>query len=207
MSAVLEEVLAANDRYAASFGEKGKLALPPARRFAVLTCMDARIDPAKALGLAEGDAHVIRNAGARASDDAIRSLVISHKLLGTKEWFVIHHTNCGMELFTDEIIRGLLAQSLEPATVDANGWHDHGNGAATREAEYIDSLIKRDHVGSARSDPESIRSRPLVPSAMRLHGYVYQVETGLTVEAPGTSAGYRTGSALTDDAVAIPGTN
>src|SRR5690242_15796045 len=109
MSAVLESVLAANDRYATQFGEKGKLAMPPARRFAVLTCMDARIDPAKALGLAEGDAHVIRNAGGRASDDAIRSLVISHKLLGTQEWFVIHHTNCGMELFTDEVIRGLLA--------------------------------------------------------------------------------------------------
>ena len=111
MSAVLDQVLAANQRYAADFGEKGKLALPPARRFAVLTCMDARLDPARALGLAEGDAHVIRNAGGRASDDAIRSLVISHKLLGTEEWFVIHHTNCGMELFTDETIRGLLARA------------------------------------------------------------------------------------------------
>jgi len=189
MSAVLEEVLAANDRYAASFGEKGKLALPPARRFAVLTCMDARIDPAKALGLAEGDAHVIRNAGARASDDAIRSLVISHKLLGTKEWFVIHHTNCGMELFTDEIIRGLLAQSLETATVDANGWHDHGNGPGSRQGDYIDWLTIRDQVESVRSDLERIRSHPLVPSSIPLHGYIYQVETGRIVEVPGTSAG------------------
>jgi carbonic anhydrase len=86
MSKVLSEVLAANAAYAASFGDKGKLALPPARKFAVLTCMDARIDPAKLAGLAEGDAHVIRNAGGRASDDALRSLVISYKLLGTREW-------------------------------------------------------------------------------------------------------------------------
>ena len=105
MTKVLHEVLAANDAYAAAFGDKGKLPLPPARHFAILTCMDARLDPAKYAGLQEGDAHVIRNAGGRASDDAIRSLVISHKLLGTNAWFVIHHTNCGMELFTDEIIQ------------------------------------------------------------------------------------------------------
>ena len=97
---VLEEVLDANEEYAATFGAKGELALPPARRFAILTCMDARLDPAKYAGLSEGDAHVIRNAGGRASDDAIRSLVISYKLLGTQEWFVIHHTDCGMEFFT-----------------------------------------------------------------------------------------------------------
>jgi carbonic anhydrase len=90
MTKVLEEVLAANETYVAGFGDRGSLALPPARRFAILTCMDARLDPAKFAGLREGDAHVIRNAGGRASDDAIRSLVISHKLLGTDEWFVIH---------------------------------------------------------------------------------------------------------------------
>ena len=115
MSTVLKEVLEANRRYSGSFGDKGKLALPPARRFAILTCMDARMDPAKFAGLAEGDAHVIRNAGGRASDDAIRSLVISYKLLGTREFFVIHHTNCGMEFFTNEVIRGLLDHSLETA--------------------------------------------------------------------------------------------
>lgn len=86
MSSVLDEVLEENRRYSGSFGEKGKLALPPARRFAILTCMDARLDPAKFAGLAEGDAHVIRNAGGRASDDAVRSLVISYKLLGTREF-------------------------------------------------------------------------------------------------------------------------
>src|ERR1700757_3638688 len=109
---VLQEVLKANASYASSFGEKGSLTIPPARHFAILTCMDARLDPAKYAGLSEGDAHVIRNAGGRASDDAIRSLVISHKLLGTNEWFIIHHTDCGMQLFTNEIIGDLLADDL-----------------------------------------------------------------------------------------------
>src|SRR5260370_42671438 len=107
MSAIVEEVLAANVVYTRSFGDKGLLALPPARRLAILTCMDARLDPAKYAGLAEGDAHVIRNAGGRASDDAIRSLVISYKLLGTREFFVIHHTDCGMEFFTNDVMRNL----------------------------------------------------------------------------------------------------
>ena len=130
MSKIRDEVLAANVAYAASFGDKGKLAMPPARRFAILTCMDARLDPSKFAGLAEGDAHVIRNAGGRASDDAIRSLVISYKLLGTREWFVIHHTDCGMETFTDEIMRSLLASSLETAALEPTGWRDIGKGPA-----------------------------------------------------------------------------
>src|SRR5438128_9938440 len=104
MSKILDELLAANARYAENFGDKGELPSPPGRRFAILTCMDARLDPAKYAGLSEGDAHVIRNAGGRASDDAIRSLVISYKLLGTQEWFVVHHSNCGMEFFTDELM-------------------------------------------------------------------------------------------------------
>src|SRR5882724_5557710 len=134
---VLDEVLVANETYAAEFGDKGSLALPPARRFAILTCMDARLDPAKFAGLTEGDAHVIRNAGGRASNDAIRSLVISHKLLGTREWFVIHHTNCGMETFTDEVMRGLLAQSLGTAIFDGRGWRDAGPGPGSAEGELL----------------------------------------------------------------------
>jgi carbonic anhydrase len=93
MTKILDEVLAANAKYAENFGDKGNLGLPPSRHFAILTCMDARLDPAKYAGLAEGDAHVIRNAGGRASDDAIRSLVISYKLLGTREWFVESGSN------------------------------------------------------------------------------------------------------------------
>src|SRR6201996_7968573 len=141
---VLDEVLAANDAYAADFGDKGSLALPPARGFAILTCMDARLDPAKYAGLSEGDAHVIRNAGGRASDDAIRSLVISHKLLGTHEWFVIHHTNCGMEFFTNEVIRGLLTNSLETAALGDDGFYDVGTGPGSRAGEYIEWLTIQD---------------------------------------------------------------
>src|SRR5579863_8518672 len=99
MSKILEEVLEANKSYAETFGEKSKLAMPPERHFAILTCMDARLDPAKFAGLAEGDAHVIRNAGGRASEDASRSLVISEQLLGTNTVVVIHHTDCGMLTF------------------------------------------------------------------------------------------------------------
>jgi carbonic anhydrase len=102
--------------------------------------MDARLDPAKFAGLSEGDAHVIRNAGGRASDDAIRSLVISYKLLGTKEWFVIHHTDCGMALFTDAIIRDLLRNSLETAQVSEEGWKDVGQGLGSDAGDFINWL-------------------------------------------------------------------
>src|SRR6202790_4402900 len=132
MSTVLNEVIAANQRYSQSFGEKSNLALPPARHFAVLTCMDARLDPPKFAGLTEGDAHVIRNAGGRASDDAIRSLVISYKLLGTCEFFVVHHTNCGMEFFTDDVMRDLLASSLDTAELTPQGFRDVGKTPGSR---------------------------------------------------------------------------
>src|SRR5438093_10394393 len=101
---VVDEIREANRSYASEFA-KGDLPMPPARRFAVLTCMDARLDPAKFLGLDEGDAHVIRNAGGLASGDAIRSLVISHWLLGTQEAFVIAHSDCGMLTFTNEVLQ------------------------------------------------------------------------------------------------------
>src|ERR1700685_445388 len=158
-----DEVLEANRDYAASFGTKGELALPPARGFAILTCMDARLHPSKYAGLAEGDAHVIRNAGGRASDDAIRSLVISYKLLGTKEWFVIHHTNCGMEFFTDDVIRGLLANSLETAELGPDGFQDVGTGPGSAEGNYIDWLTITDNAVSVVDDVSRIRAHPLVP--------------------------------------------
>jgi carbonic anhydrase len=184
MSKVREQVLEANGRYAAAFGEKSKLALPPARRFAILTCMDARIDPAKLAGLAEGDAHVIRNAGGRASDDAIRSLVISYKLLGTREWFVIHHSNCGMELFTDETIRGLLASSLKTSSYDGKAWRDSGEGPGSRQGEFIDWLTIGEQHTSVTTDVERIRNHPLVPRDIPIYGYVYEVESGRLREVP-----------------------
>ncbi len=187
MSKILDEVLAANAVYANDF-DKGSLPMPPARRFAILTCMDARLDPAKYAGLAEGDAHVIRNAGGRASDDAIRSLVISYKLLGTREWFVIHHTDCGMETFTDEVMRGLLASSLKTSSVDASGWHDSGNGSGSTEGNYIDWLTIKDNAKSVVEDVTRIRNHPLVPGNIPVYGYIYDVKTGELVEVQDATA-------------------
>lgn len=175
---IRDDVLAANQEYAAGFGDKGELALPPARRFAILTCMDARLDPAKYAGLNEGDAHVIRNAGGRASDDAIRSLVISYKLLGTQEWFVVHHTDCGMEFFTDEVMRGLFAQSLETAELGSDGFRDVGSGPGSTEASYIDWLTIADRDGSVLEDVQRIRNHPLVPGRIPIYGYMYDVKNG-----------------------------
>ncbi len=187
---IRDEVLRANEEYAASFGSKAGLALPPARGFAILTCMDARLDPAKYAGLSEGDAHVIRNAGGRASDDAIRSLVISYKLLGTKEWFVIHHTNCGMEFFTDEVMRGLLANSLETADLGADGFRDVGTGPGSAEGKYIDWLTITDNPQSVVEDVSRIRAHPLVPATIPIYGYIYDVGTGRLIEIPdATKAG------------------
>ena len=178
MSKVVDEVLAANARYAATFGDKANLPMPPARRFAVLTCMDARMDPAKFAGLAEGDAHVIRNAGGRASDDAIRSLVISYKLQGTREWFVIHHTGCGQEYYTDDVMRGLLATSLETATLGSDGFHNAGKGPGSTEGDYIDWLTIRNQPQSVTDDVRRIRNHPLVSPNVTIYGYIYDVKTG-----------------------------
>ena len=190
MSTIVDQVLAANQKYSASFGEKANLALPPARHFAVLTCMDARLDPAKYAGLAEGDAHVIRNAGGRASDDAIRSLVISYKLLGTREFFVIHHTDCGMEFFTNEVMRGLLSSSLETAALTAAGFADVGKGPGSRAGEFIEWLTIPDQKQAVVDDVTRIRNHPLVPRSIPIYGYVYDVKTGKLIEVEGaTQAG------------------
>jgi carbonic anhydrase len=179
---VLNEVLSANKNYVEGFGERGALALPPARRFAILTCMDARLDPAKYAGLVEGDAHVIRNAGGRASDDAIRSLVISYKLLGTKEWFVIHHTDCGMEFFSDAIMRDLLKSSLETAALGDTGFYDVGKGPGSSEADFIDWLTISDQQGAVVDDVRRIRNHPLVPKNIPIYGYLYDVKSGALIE-------------------------
>jgi len=190
MSQILDQVLAANRSYAAGFGAKGLLPPPPGRHFAILTCMDARLDPAKYAGLAEGDAHVIRNAGGRASDDAIRSLIISYKLLGTREWFVVHHSDCGMLTFSDETIRGLLAQSLETASVDSSGWHDTGQGPGSRAGEFINFLPFDDEAQAVVDDVQRIRQHALVPPRIPIYGYIYDVKTGRLVEVPAaTEAG------------------
>jgi len=184
MSKIVNEVIEANKSYAADFGDKKDLSLPPARAFAILTCMDARLDPAKYAGLSEGDAHVIRNAGGRASDDAIRSLIISHKLLGTNEWFVIHHTDCGMELFSTEVMGELLQTSLQTASIDESGWKNVSNDGGSADGKYINWLTFTDNSLSVVEDVKRIRGHSLVPSYIPIYGYIYDCKTGLLVEVP-----------------------
>src|SRR5580704_444626 len=188
MSTILSEVLEANAKYSEDFTDKGKLAMPPARRFAILTCMDARLDPAKFAGLAEGDAHVIRNAGGRASDDAIRSLVISYKLLGTHEFFVIHHTECGMLYFTNEKMREMLATSLETAQLTAQGFQDVGHRPGSPKGNYIEWLTFKDARQAVLDDVARIRTHPLIPKTIPVHGYMYDVKTGKLVEVDGAKS-------------------
>jgi carbonic anhydrase len=157
--AVLDELLEANRRFAGSF-DKGNLPAPPARHVAVLTCMDARLDPARFLGLEIGDAHVIRNAGGRASDDAIRSLVISSELLGTREYVVIHHTDCGMLTFSNDDLRRKLSQERG---VDAAG---------------IDFLPFSDLEASVRDDIRRLTESPLIRRDITISGFIYDVRSG-----------------------------
>jgi carbonic anhydrase len=178
MAEIKDEVIRSNAAYAASFGDKAKLGLPPARGFLILTCMDARLDPAKFAGLAEGDAHVVRNAGGRASEDAIRSLVISHKLLGTKEWFVVHHTDCGMEYFKDDELAELLAGSLETAELTQAGFRNARAGGGAPDGRYIRWLSIRDQAESVVEDVRRIRTHPLVNPTIPIYGYIYDVKSG-----------------------------
>lgn len=154
-----DEYLAGNGSYAETF-EAGDLAAPPRQRIAVLTCMDARLDPARLLGLGLGDANVIRNAGGRATDDAIRSLVISQRLLGTNKVLVIHHTDCGMAKFTNE---ELAARCKAELGVDAG---------------HVDFLPFQDLEESVREDVAILRNSPLIPESVKIGGAIYDVRTG-----------------------------
>jgi len=149
----------ANDRYAAEWGDKASLERKPARRLAVLTCMDARVDPARAFGLEEGDAHVIRNAGGVATEDALRSLVISNRLLGTDTGYVVGHTQCGMVSFTNDD----LYAHLEQEGVDAR---------------WLDFLPFKEIEASVCASVRRLRSTPLLPSGYRVEGFVFDVSTG-----------------------------
>jgi len=155
----MEHLLYANEQYSESFRE-GKLPRTPRLQLAILTCMDSRIDPDRILGLQEGDAHVIRNAGGRASDDAIRSLVLSYRLLGTRYFLVIHHTDCGMTKITNDQMRVELLSDL---------------GA---DVSHVDFLPITDPDVTVRADVETIRNSPMIRPDIRIHGFVYDVTTG-----------------------------
>jgi len=158
-----DDVLSANQEYAQGF-TAGDLPMPPARKLAVVTCMDARLHPEAFLGLELGDAHIIRNAGGRVSDDALRSLIISSHLLGTNEYVVIHHTDCGMVTFTNEDLRGKLARETKG------------------DASHIDFLPFSDLEQSVRDDVRRINESALIPQGTRVHGFIYDVETGRLFE-------------------------
>ena len=174
---LLQSIVEANQSYVSWFGEKAKLVGAPRRKVAILTCMDARMDPAKFLGLSEGDAHVIRNAGGRASEDVIRSLVVSAKLMGTTDWFVIHHTSCGMQSHTDEEIRHMLG-------LDDHAEHHHHDKKwrhvwkSARTPAHMEWMTFGDLAQSVVDDVQRIRVHPLVPSSVRVYGYIYHIHHG-----------------------------
>jgi len=159
---VTDELVQANEPYVEQF-DKGDLAMPPARHVAVVTCMDARLIPSRFLGLEEGDAHVISNAGGRARE-ALRSLVISQRLLGTNEVAVIHHTDCGMLTFQNEDLYAICEQAL---------------GA---DASDIDFLPFGDLEQSVREDVQFLEGSPLIPDDIPIRGFVYDVKTGAVSE-------------------------
>jgi len=191
MSGIKDEILAANARYAEGFGAKGGLAMPPVRGVAILTCMDARLDPAQFAGLDEGDAHVVRNAGGRASDDAIRSLVISHKLLGTHEWFVVHHTDCGMTAFTDHQMGELLEGSLATAELTAAGFANTDAEGGAVEGRFVNWLTVDDPEAALVADVTRLRAHPLVNPSIPIHGLIYDVRSGRLHEVEAATAAGR----------------
>jgi carbonic anhydrase len=160
---IVPELMAANERYAAQF-TNGDLPMPPRYELVVLTCMDARIDPLRALGLEEGDAHVLRNSGGRPTIDVIRSIAVSQEMLGTWEVVVIHHTECGSIRITNDSIRQRLTDSLGSAASDA--------------AVAIDFLPFTDLEQSVRDDVHALKASPLLRPETQISGFIFDVKTG-----------------------------
>ena len=183
MTKNLKQIIKANNKYSNEF-DKEDLSAQPKKNIAILTCMDARFDPAKALGFEEGDAHLIRNAGGRVTDDAIRSLVVSHKLLGTVEWFLIQHTDCGMQKISDETIAKLLEDDLETASFDGNSWSNNNNlksensKPGSKEGHNINWYTFSSLKISITEDLKILKNHNLIPSNIKIHGFVYEVSSG-----------------------------
>jgi carbonic anhydrase len=178
MSNRLKEILDANEKYSNKNPTLKDLKQSPKREIAILTCMDVRLDPLRLAGLELGDANVIRNAGGRASDDAIRSLIVTCKLIGAKEFFVIQHTACGMETFDNEIMADLLAGSLEKAEFDGKKWKNVVTGSGSEEGRNIDWLTIKNLKKSIIQDVNKIRNHPLIPDNIKINGLIYDVKTG-----------------------------
>ena len=182
MTKNLLQIIEANNKYSKEF-DKGDLSAQPKKNIAILTCMDARVDPAKALGLEEGDAHVIRNAGGRVTDDAIRSLVVSHKLLGTIEWILIQHTDCGMQKISDETIAQLLEDDLETAFFDGKSWSNNNvqsenSKPGSKEGHKINWYTFSSLKQSMTEDLKIIKNHSLIPSNIKIHGFIFEVSSG-----------------------------
>ena len=179
----LVNLIAANKSYEQKF-DKSDLDAKPVKRISILTCMDCRMNPYEFAGLKEGEAHIIRNAGGRATDDAIRSLVISHKFLGTLDWFVIHHTQCGMATLNDEIIGELLEGDLETSIFEDGVWKNpdrvtsDNTKAGSDAGKSIHWHTISDLQESVSGDMEKIKSHPLVPSHINIYGFIFDVKTG-----------------------------
>ena len=169
-----------NKNYTEIF-DKGDLASKPTKSIAILTCMDTRINPLKLCGLNIGDAHIIRNAGGRVTDDAIRSLIISYKLLGTKDWFIIQHTDCGLSKINDKEIADLLEIDLETSTLENGNWKSNKNSKSEAGSNYGRKIKWYTFLNLKESileDLEKIKNHPLIPKNINIYGFIYDVKTG-----------------------------
>ena len=176
----LTSIIESNKDYSESFNQ-GNLSAKPSKSIAILTCMDTRINIEKVCGLESGEAHIIRNAGGKVTDDTIRSFVVSYKLLGTKDWFVIQHTDCGLSKITDEKMASLLESDLETASFENGDWNSNKNNNSESGSSFghqVEWNTFLDLKKSILEDIEKIKNHPLTPSYINIYGLIYDVKTG-----------------------------
>ena len=176
----LTSIIESNKDYSESFNQ-GNLSAKPSKSIAILTCMDTRINIEKVCGLESGEAHIIRNAGGKVTDDTIRSFVVSYKLLGTKDWFVIQHTDCGLSKITDEKMASLLESDLETASFENGNWNSNKNDNSESGSSFGHQVGWNTFLDLKKSileDIEKIKNHPLTPSYINIYGLIYDVKTG-----------------------------